>query len=64
MRRRLALSFLTGAVFMVVCDTVCKTVVAPGELAIGAVTSLIGAPYFLILLMKSRIRSGKERSSV
>ena len=64
MRRRLALSFLTGAVFMVVCDTVCKTVVAPGELAIGAVTSLIGAPYFLVLLMRSRIKSGKERTSV
>lgn len=64
MRRRIALSFMTGAVFMVLCDTVCKTIVAPGELAIGAVTSLIGAPYFLILLMRSRIKSGKERSSV
>ena len=64
MRRRLVLSFMTGAIFMVVCDTVCKTVVAPGELAIGAVTSLIGAPYFLFLLMSSRIRSGRERSSV
>ncbi len=64
MRRRLILSFMTGAVFMVVCDTVCKTIVAPGELAIGAVTSLIGAPYFLFLLMRSRIRSGKQRSSV
>lgn len=64
MRRRLALSFMIGAIFMVVCDTVCKTIVAPGELAIGAVTSLIGAPYFLFLLMRSRIRSGKERSSV
>ena len=64
MRRRLVLSFMTGAIFMVVCDTVCKTIVAPGELAIGAVTSLIGAPYFLFLLMSSRIRSGKERSNV
>ncbi|MBR1798036.1 MAG: iron ABC transporter permease [Clostridiales bacterium] len=64
MRRRLSLSFMTGAIFMVVCDTVCKTVVAPGELAIGAVTSLIGAPYFLFLLMSSRIRGGRERSSV
>lgn len=63
-RRRLALSFLTGAVFMVVCDSVCKTIVAPGELAIGAVTSLIGAPYFLVLLMGSRIKSGKEKNRV
>lgn len=64
MRGRLALSFMTGAIFMVLCDTVCKTIVAPGELAIGAVTSLIGAPYFLFLLMNSRRKSGKERSSV
>ena len=63
-RSRLVLSFMTGAIFMVLCDTVCKTVVAPGELAIGAVTSLIGAPYFLFLLMGSRVRAGKERSSV
>ena len=63
MRRRLILSFMTGAVFMVLCDTVCKTVVAPGELAIGAVTSLIGAPYFLFLLMGSRLRRGKEKIS-
>ena len=54
---------MTGAIFMVICDTVCKTVVAPGELAIGAVTSLIGAPYFLFLLMGSRLRSGKEKIS-
>ena len=64
MRRRLILSFMIGAVFMVLCDTLCKTVVAPGELAIGAVTSLIGAPYFLFLLMKSRVKSGRESSSV
>lgn len=64
MRGRLALSFMTGAIFMVLCDTVCKTIVAPGELAIGAVTSLIGAPYFLFLLMGSRVKAGRERSSV
>lgn len=64
MRSRLVLSFMTGAIFMVLCDTVCKTVVAPGELAIGAVTSLIGAPYFLFLLLNSRVKTGRERSSV
>ena len=64
MRRKLVMSFMTGAVFMVLCDTVCKTVVAPGELAIGAVTSLIGAPYFLFLLFGSRVKSGKEKWKV
>lgn len=64
MRGRVILSFMTGAVFMVVADTICKTIVAPGELAIGAVTSLIGAPYFLFLLIGSRIRSKKEKVSL
>ena len=60
MRQKLIMSFLVGAIFMVLCDTVAKTVVAPGEMAIGAITSLIGAPYFLRLLIASRIRAGKK----
>lgn len=60
MRHKLIMCFMTGAVFMVLCDTVAKTVVAPGEMAIGAITSLIGAPYFLWLLIKSRIVAGRK----
>lgn len=55
MRSKLILSFLVGAVFLVICDAFAKTVVSPGEMSIGALTSLIGAPYFLWLLMKNRI---------
>lgn len=60
MRHKLILSFFIGAIFMVVCDSVAKTVVAPGEMAIGAITSLIGAPYFLWLLITSRIKAGRK----
>ncbi|MCR5528968.1 MAG: iron ABC transporter permease [Saccharofermentans sp.] len=59
-RQKLIICFFTGAVFMVVCDCVAKTVVAPGEMAIGAVTSLIGAPYFLWLLISARITSRRR----
>ena len=59
MRQKMVLCFFTGAVFMVICDSIAKTIVAPGEMAIGAITSLIGAPYFLWLLIKSRIAAGK-----
>ena len=59
MRQKMILCFFTGAVFMVICDSIAKTIVAPGEMAIGAITSLIGAPYFLWLLIKSRIAAGK-----
>lgn len=52
-RPKLILSFITGALFTVICDTIAKTIAAPSELAVGAVTSIIGAPYFLFLLMRS-----------
>jgi len=58
MRSKVIMSFFTGAIFMVICDTICKTIMAPGELPIGAVTSLIGAPYFLYLLLKARRQKG------
>ena len=60
MRQKLIMCFFVGALFMVICDTIAKTIVAPGEMAIGAITSLIGAPYFLWLLIKSRIVAGKK----
>ena len=35
-----------GGAFMVMCDLAARTVVAPNELPVGAVTALIGAPFF------------------
>lgn len=58
MRGKILMCFFVGAIFMVLCDTICKTVIAPGELPIGAVTSLIGAPYFLFLLLRARRQKG------
>jgi iron complex transport system permease protein len=59
-RQKLLMCFFVGALFLVLCDLVAKTVVAPGEMAIGAVTSLIGAPYFLWLLIRSRMTARKK----
>lgn len=41
---------LTGALFVIVADTVARTVIAPRELPVGAITALIGAPLFIYLL--------------
>ncbi|MEE8200621.1 MAG: iron ABC transporter permease [Candidatus Acidoferrales bacterium] len=41
---------LTGAVVLVAADTLARTVVAPTELPVGAVTAVVGAPVFLYLL--------------
>lgn len=47
-------SALIGAALLVFSDFVGKTLFAPAELAVGIVVSIIGIPYFLYLLVKSR----------
>lgn len=46
----LPLSLLGGAAFMVLADTLARTVLAPAELPIGVVTALVGAPAFVWVL--------------
>lgn len=46
-------SALVGAIFVVVADTIARTIIAPRELPVGAITALIGAPLFVYLLRKS-----------
>lgn len=49
-------SALLGAVLLIGADLVARTAVAPAELPIGIVTALIGAPFFLwLLLHRSRL---------
>ncbi|MDY7091256.1 MAG: iron chelate uptake ABC transporter family permease subunit, partial [Actinomycetota bacterium] len=43
-----------GALLVCVADTLGRTVIAPNQLAAGLVTALIGAPYFVWLLWRSR----------
>jgi iron complex transport system permease protein len=47
-------SFLFGASFLVVADTIARTLMAPGELPVGVITAICGAPYFIYLLRKGR----------
>jgi iron complex transport system permease protein len=41
-----------GALFVVVADTIARTIIAPRELPVGAITALIGAPLFVYLLKR------------
>lgn len=43
---------IAGAVFVVVADTLARTLIAPRELPVGAITALVGAPLFIYLLKK------------
>ena len=45
-------SALFGASFLVACDLVARTVLAPVEVPVGVVTAIIGGPFFLWLLVR------------
>jgi len=55
-RLLLPASMVVGANILLIADIVCKTAVAPSELPVGAIISIIGAPFFGYLM----IRMGKE----
>jgi len=52
-RRLLPVSMSIGGAFMVLIDTVSR-VVSETEIPLGILTSLIGAPFFIFLLKKTR----------
>lgn len=43
-------SFFLGAAYLTLADTLARTIVAPSELPVGAITAIIGAPIFIYLL--------------
>ena len=49
-------SVLAGGTFLVACDAVGRTVVAPIEIPVGIITALIGGPFFLALLVQGHTR--------
>ena len=51
-RALLAGSFLAGGVLLVASDLLARSLFAPSEISIGAVTALLGAPAFLVLLRR------------
>ncbi len=44
-------SCLLGAGFMVLADTLARTMIAPAEIPVGIVTAMMGCPFFLFLLI-------------
>ncbi len=47
-------SVLAGAILLMLADACSRYIMAPGELPIGVVTALLGAPFFLSLLRRQR----------
>jgi iron complex transport system permease protein len=53
-RYLLPASALLGACILLLADAVSRTIVAPAELPIGIVTAIVGAPFFLWILLRRR----------
>ncbi|MGA7614155.1 MAG: iron ABC transporter permease [Thermoanaerobaculia bacterium] len=51
-RALLPLSLLGGGILLVCADLLARTAVAPAELPLGAITALIGVPFFLLILRR------------
>ena len=47
-------SMITGAVLLLISDTLCRVIIAPVEIPVGTVTALIGVPFFISLLLRRR----------
>jgi iron complex transport system permease protein len=41
---------LGGAIFLIVADTLARTIISPSELPVGVITAFLGAPFFIYLL--------------
>ncbi|MBK8549944.1 MAG: iron ABC transporter permease [Ignavibacteria bacterium] len=47
-------SVILGAIFLMVSDTIARLVIAPAEIPVGIVTSFIGAPVFIWLILRKK----------
>jgi iron complex transport system permease protein len=45
---------LGGASYLIICDLLARILPSSGELPVGIITALIGAPLFIVLLLRSR----------
>lgn len=57
-RTLLPASCLTGAIFLIGVDSLARTLIAPVEIPVGIITTLVGVPFFLYLLKKRKKVTG------
>lgn len=53
-RRVLPYSIVLGSIFVLLCDTLARTIIPTGELPVGSLTALVGAPLFIYLLYRNK----------
>ena len=53
-RRVVPCAIFAGGLFLLLCDTLARTVLMPAELPVGSLTALVGAPLFIYLMYKNK----------
>ena len=48
------MSALGGAAFVILADTVARMIIQPAEFRVGIITAFVGAPFFILLLIKNK----------
>jgi iron complex transport system permease protein len=56
-RIMLIASFLSGSIFLILCDVIARTIISPNQLPIGVITGIVGGVVFIILLSRSQKKS-------
>jgi len=52
------ITFIFGGIFLTICDTLPRTLIAPAEIPVGVITALLGGPFFLWLLVSGSSERG------
>ena len=47
-------SAMVGAIFMIVTDTISRTLISPVEIPVGIITAMFGGPFFIYLLRNKK----------
>lgn len=55
-------SFLSGSIFLMLCDVMARTIIMPNELPIGVITGIVGGVAFIILLSNAKLKERKLKS--
>jgi iron complex transport system permease protein len=60
-RRLLVISFITGAGFLIICDTIARTIIAPIQLPVGVITGILGGTIFIYVLSRKLFSQGSGK---
>lgn len=54
-RMLLLSSYLAGSAFLILCDTLARTIIAPSELPVGVITGVLGGGLFIYMLSRGEV---------